>query len=66
MQSLPVLSGSLGQWHEMGDDVLHVHLEAASDSHHQSTVMAVTTFTREVVLTQHCARSYDDAWRPAT
>lgn len=66
MQALPVLPGTLGQWHEMGDDVLHVHLETADNSHHRSLVIVVTTITQDVSLMQHYSRSYEDAWRSGT
>lgn len=64
MQASPVLPGALGRWHEMGDDVLHVHLEVANNSYHPSLVIVVTTITQDVSLMQHYSWSYEDVWRP--
>ena len=64
MQVIPVLPGTLGQGHEMGEDVLHVHLELADHSHQRSLALEVTVFTRDTLLGQCGSRAFDDAWKP--
>lgn len=64
MQRLPVMAGTLCQYHEQGDDVLRVHLEEVVHRNQWGLTLEVMATLGEATFVRHRASMWEVAWAP--